>query len=224
MENRAKQVAALEAVKWIKNGMIIGVGTGTTVYYFIQELIQQCQKGLQISAIPTSVKTHNLLEGKIPIGDINKIEQIDITVDGADEINEKKEMIKGGGGALFREKMVASLSKEMIVIVDYTKQVKQLGQFPLPVEIVPFAYMCTIKRLKNLGYNPIIRRNPDGEIFITDNEHFILDIHFQKIPQNLGNDHEKIRNVIGVVETGYFSNLAGPVITGFPDGTVKIEV
>ena len=223
LQDKAKEAAGKEAVQLIQEGMIVGIGTGTTAAYFIKHLIKRCQAGLSIQAIPTSERSLELLAGHIPIADINKIPYLDMTVDGADEIDWEKRMIKGGGGALLREKLVASFSREVVIIIDSSKRVDSLGNFPLPVEIVTFAYVSILRRLEGMGYAAVLRRDKSGEIFLTDGGHYIADIHFEKPPHNLAEDQEKIRAVVGVVETGFFAHLAGRVITGYPDGKVEIQ-
>lgn len=222
-QNKAKQAAGQEAAKWIENEMVVGIGTGTTAFYFIEALIKRCQEGLRIRAIPTSAQTLKLISGHIPLADIDAISQLDITVDGADEIDWEKRMIKGGGGALLHEKIVASLSREMVVIIDPSKRVERLGKFPLPVEIVPFAYACTLGVLDRMGYTAILRQNKDGQVFLTDSGHYIADIHFSSPPEDLAEENRQIRSIAGIVDTGFFPDLAGRVITGFPDGSVEIQ-
>lgn len=219
----AKQAAGYAAVNFIQNGMIVGLGTGSTAYYFTLKLSDRCREGLKIFAVPTSEKTLKLAkENNIPLIDINTITRIDITVDGADEIDSQKRMIKGGGGALLREKIIAEMSETMVVVVDEYKLVKHLGKFPLPVEIVPFAYRFTISKIEELGYAGAIRLDEKGEKYITDNGNYIFDIHFTSL-SSPEIENNKILNITGVVETGFFFNLAKKVIIGFEDGRVEIR-
>ena len=222
--NKSKEAAGSVAAQLVKDGMLVGLGTGTTAAYFINSLILRCRQGLKVTAVATSKQSAELaLKGGIPLLDVNSISQIDLTVDGADQINAQKTMIKGGGGALLREKIIASSSREMIVIVDETKLVDQFSGFPLPVEIVPFGYNMTLHKLKKLGYEGQLRENSEGSYFLTDNGNYIFDISFQgKIENPLG-EEEKISKVPGVVTTGFFFNLAGRIIIGFPDGTTEIR-
>ncbi len=165
-----KKSAGYAAATFVKEGMIVGLGTGSTATFFIDGLIDRCREGLKIQAVATSERSENKARtGHIPLIDINTLSFIDLTVDGADEIDHDKRMIKGGGGALLREKMIASMSHETVIVVDEHKLVRQLGKFPLPVEIVPFAYVATIHRIENLGYSGQFRVNAAGELYITDN-------------------------------------------------------
>lgn len=221
---RAKEAAGHAAAELIQDGMLVGLGTGSTAEHFIDRLAQRCREGLRIQAVATSKKSSDRASvAGIPIVDVQSVIQIDITVDGADEIDEKKRMIKGGGGALVREKIIASMSREMVVVVDSTKLVKQLGKFPLPVEIVPFAYKSTIHKLEELGYKGTLRQSSESKFYITDNQNYIFDIHFPKLLLNPEKDAERIRYVPGVVDTGFFFNLAGRVVVGYEDGRVEIR-
>lgn len=219
----AKQAAGKAAVELVQNGMVIGLGTGSTAFFFIENLIERCRTTkLKITAVATSQRSSEQAQaGGIPLHDINKITSLDLTIDGADEIDHQKRMIKGGGGALLREKIIASISREMIVIVDENKVVDQLGKFPLPVEVVPFAHELTAYRLAQLGFNGSFRRTPMGELYLTDNGNYIIDIVFPNGCSTPEQDHAAIRNIPGVVEIGFFFNLAGRVIVGYSDGQVK---
>lgn len=214
----AKRLAGEKAASFIEDGMIVGLGTGSTAMHFIQHLIE---RKLKITAVASSLRSQELAKkGGIPLIDINTITRIDITVDGADEIDPTKRMIKGGGGALLREKIVASMSQEMVVIVDQTKLVSHLGTHKLPVEIVPFAYPATIHKLEARGYKGVVRL--DGRApYITENGNYIYDVQLHKChPEE---DQEAILQVPGVVETGFFLNYAGRVVVGFLDGTTQVR-
>ena len=216
----AKQAAGNAAADLIQDDMLVGLGTGSTAFFFIEKLIERCRQGLKISAVASSERSkQQALIGGIPIRDINEVTSLDITADGADEIDQKKRMIKGGGGALLREKILASMSREMIVIVDESKLVKQLGKFPLPVEIVPFAYPATIKKIEDLGFRGEIRQK-DKKIYITDNGNFIFDVHFQELCSMPEKINDALKTIPGVIETGFFFNLATRVLIGQPDGSV----
>lgn len=223
-EQRAKQAAGHAAAALIQDGMLIGLGTGSTAAYFIESLIERVQNGLKISAVGTSDRSEKQArDGGIPFVDVNTITELDVTVDGADEIDHQKRMIKGGGGALLREKIVASMSREMIVIIDEKKLVDRLGGFPLPVEVVAFAHQVTLHKIQKLGYNGSFRAVKDGSLYKTDNGNYIIDIAFQDGGcANPEKDDAIIRTIPGVVETGFFFNLAGRVIEGYQDGSVKI--
>lgn len=222
LEN-AKEAAGKAAVTLIQPGMIVGLGTGSTAAYFISHLAVRCKLGLQIVAIATSQASYDLAKSlEIPLGDPNEITFIDVTVDGADEIDNYKQMIKGGGGALLREKIVASMSQEMIVIIDSTKRVDFLGAGPLPVEIVPFAYKATIDKLEQLGYAGNLRLMKDETPFITENHNFIFEINLSHLCENPELEDRRIKNIPGVVETGFFIDIAGRVVIGWPNGFVEI--
>lgn len=220
----AKQAAGIAAAKLVQSGMLVGLGTGTTADFFIKSLIDRYHnEQLDIKVFPSSNKTAELaLEGGLPLCDENHAIGLDITVDGADEIDPQKRMIKGGGGAMLREKIVASISKEMIVIVDQSKLVERLGGCPLPIEIVPFGCHAILWKVQNLGYNAIFRKTPEGNLFVTDNGNYIIDIHFPKGYCNPEKDQAILRSISGIVETGFFLNMAGRVIIGQYDGSVKI--
>jgi len=221
---QAKKAAGQAAAEWVQDGMLLGLGTGTTVYYFIEKLIERCKKGLKIQAVASSKETEQLaLKGNIPLIDNNTLTFLDLTVDGADKIDAQKRMIKGGGGALVREKIVASMSKEMVVIVDETKLVDQLGHCSLPVEILPFAYTATIKHITCLGYKGSLRKKNDGSLFITDNGNYIFDLIFNNLLGSPESDHEKLIHIPGVIDTGFFFHLAGRVIIGHSDGHISLR-
>lgn len=220
----AKEAAGKAAASLVQSGMIVGLGTGSTASYFITHLGELCRDGLQINVIATSQRSLNQAqEEEIPIADINDVTFVDLTVDGADEIDEKKRMIKGGGGALVREKIVASMSKEMIVIVDSTKLVNKLGKFPLPVEIIPFAYKATLQKLEQLGYTGSLRLNQNGNPFVTENHNYIYDIHLPNPCEDPEAEDLHISRVPGVVATGFFFGLAGRVVVGYGDGSFEIR-
>lgn len=218
-----KKLLGKKAVEYVKEGMKIGLGTGSTATFFIEELILKCKNGLKIEAIATSNRSYELaLKGNIPIIKSNEVKTLDLCIDGADEIDSKKTMIKGGGGALLREKIVASMSQEMIVLVDESKIVKSLGRFPLPVEIVAFGYLSTITQINSLGLYGSLRKNKENEPFITDEGHYIYDISDSlknSLPEVL---HAMLLNIPGVIETGLFINLAGRVLIGKEDGEVVV--
>ncbi|HEV8051531.1 MAG TPA: ribose 5-phosphate isomerase A, partial [Parachlamydiaceae bacterium] len=177
---KAKQAAGNAAAALIQSGMLVGLGTGSTAVFFIDSLIERCKKeSLKVTVFPSSERSaKQALAGGIPLCDENQVTSLDVTVDGADEIDNKKRMIKGGGGALLREKIIASMSKEMIVIVDPTKVVKELGGCPLPVEVVPFAHHATLYKVRNEGFDGALRLKQDGNLFVTDNGNYIIDIKF----------------------------------------------
>jgi ribose 5-phosphate isomerase A len=219
-----KKKVGTAAADLIESGMVVGLGTGSTAFYFIEELGRRCKQGLDIRAVSSSLQSLKQAQaGGIPLADIQQIEKIDIVVDGADEIDPLKRMIKGGGGAHVREKIVASMSREMVVIIDEGKLVSKLGKRPLPVEIIPFAPKATESKLEKLGYKGSWRQTAEGKPYITDNGNYILDIHFDQLRDHPEKDHEAILHVPGVVDTGFFFDLAGRIIVGFFDGQIVIR-
>ena len=220
----AKAAAGRRAAMLIENGMIVGLGSGSTAAYFIDALIHRVNQGLRISAVASSNASAKLAsQGGIRVLDINAAPKIDMTVDGADEIDQKKQMIKGGGGAHTREKILAAASHEMVVIVDETKLVNAIGQCKLPVEILHFGSPITRNRLENQGYKGQWRINADGSLFLTDNGNPIFDIRFDFPPANPEEENEQILRTLGVIDTGFFFHLAGRVLIGHLDGTVEMR-
>ncbi|MGO4184262.1 ribose-5-phosphate isomerase RpiA [Paenibacillus sp. TAF43_2] len=217
----SKKLAAEKAVEFLKDGMVVGLGTGSTAYWAIQKIGQKVKEGLSIKAIATSRASEELaIELGITMLPFAEIEQIDVTIDGADEVNNEWNLIKGGGGALLREKIVAAASKQLIIIVDESKHVGQLGRFPLPVEIVPFGYEMTIRKLRNLGAETSIRTN-ENQMFVTDNGNYIVDCQFGTISQAEQLEHT-LNLIPGVVDNGLFIGMATKVIVGYANGTVKL--
>ena len=218
----SKQLAASKAVSFIKSGMTVGLGTGSTAYWAIEMIGEEVKKNaVQIKAIATSKRSEQQARSLgIPIVSFSEIDQIDITIDGADETDEQLNLIKGGGGALLREKIVASNSRQLIIIVDETKLVKNLGKFSLPVETVVFGWEKTFQKLQSLGCIATLRMEND-EPYMTDNSNYIIDCAFGVI-QTPAALHEKINSIVGVVENGLFINLATKVIAGFDNGELKI--
>ena len=220
-QEETKRKIGEAAANIIQDGMTVGLGSGSTAFYFIQSLISRCKKGLKIHAAATSKKTLQLArEGGIPLVDVDHLTTLDITVDGADEIDPLKRMIKGGGGALVREKIIASMSLEVVIIVDESKLVDHLGTRKLPVEIIPFAHEATKRKIEKLGFNGEWRKESNGSFYITDNNNLIFDIHFPALRQNPEQDNLEIRSLPGVVETGFFFNIASKVMIGFFDGQI----
>lgn len=214
--DKEKHLAAKEAVKLIKNNQIVGLGTGSTAVYAVKEIGNLVKNGLKIHGVPTSNKTKELAETlNIPLIDINEADTIDITIDGADEFTSGLVLIKGGGGALLREKIVASMTKEEIIIADSSKKVDRLGKFPLPIEVIPFAANYVLRKLSEIqGHGKI--RIKDNSAFITDEGNYIIDTEFGVITDPVYlSDH--LNNIEGVVGHGLFINLAKKVIMGIAD-------
>jgi ribose 5-phosphate isomerase A len=209
------------AAALVEPGMVVGLGTGSTAAYFVKHLIERCRQGLKIHAIASSQAISvQAAKGGIPLLDPHAVSSLDLTIDGADEIDALKQMIKGAGGALVREKILASMSREMIVIVDESKLVAQLGKAKLPVEVIPFGHLATLHHIQKLGLKATLRKAADNSPFITDNGNYIYDIYFEAPRSHPEQDHETLIRLPGVVDTGFFFHLAGRVIIGFFDGQI----
>jgi ribose 5-phosphate isomerase A len=203
-----KELTGRAAAQMVRDGDVVGLGTGSTAYFTVIALGERVKAGLKIIGIPTSVKTADLARSLgIPLTTLDEHPEIDITIDGADEIDPKLRMIKGGGGALLREKVVASASKKMVAVVDSAKAVSVLGKFPLPVEIIAFARAVVEKKMVALGGSPKLRTKADGSPYITDNGNEILDCSFGQIadPPALA---LILSNTPGIVEHGLFIGIA----------------
>ena len=217
-----KEVVGKEAVKYVEDGMIVGLGTGSTVFYFVHALADRVKEGLNIQMVSKSIQTVELAKSLgLNIKELEEIDHIDLAVDGVDEIDKNFNAIKGGGAALFREKIVADIAKEVIWIYDESKDVEKLGKFNLPVEILPFGYSHTVRKLTEAGLNPVIRKK-DGEILITDNHNYIADLHLG-YGFDIEEVKEKLANIVGVVEHGLFLNMCKLCIKGTPGGAVIIN-
>ncbi|MBB64196.1 MAG: ribose 5-phosphate isomerase A [Waddliaceae bacterium] len=219
-----KQRVAYAAAELVQSGMVVGLGTGSTAFYFIQRLIERAAEGLNILTVATSQRSaEQAHEGGLKVLDVNEVKSIDLTVDGADEIDPQNRMIKGGGGALLREKIIASSSKKMVVIVDSSKCVEVLGAFGLPVEIVPFGYKQTIRAMKAKGYKGNLRQQNDGDLYHTDNGNYLIDLQFPDLCHDAEKTHQNLISIPGVVETGFFFNLVSQVYIGHEDGRIEIR-
>ena len=215
-----KRMAGEKAAEYIEDGMIIGLGTGSTAYYMIKKVGELVLCGLDIKAVPTSKNTEILAEkAGIPLVSIDEVKRIDLTIDGVDEIDLSFNAMKGGGGALLREKIVADIAETVIWIMDESKLVDKLGAFPLPVEVLPFGYTHVIKRLKELSFNPALRML-DGKTFVTDNGNYIVDLPLGNIV-DINKVHKQLSSIIGIVETGLFLKVCKRIIVGTSNG-VKI--
>ena len=213
-----KRLAAEKACDYIEDGMILGLGTGSTVDYALRKIGKMVNEGIKIKGIPTSFRTKKIaIEEKIPLTSLEDNPEIDLTIDGADEVDSELRLIKGGGGALTREKMIAYYSKKVIIIIDETKVVKMLGiDFYLPVETVKFGWTLTKNKLKEFNCNVELRKIMNNP-YITDNSNYIIDCEFDRIkdPEQLEID---INNIPGVVENGLFIGLADEIIVGSKQG------
>ena len=219
---KEKKIAGIKATEYIQNNMILGLGTGSTVYYMIEKVGELLRQGLNIKAVATSQSTTNLAnEFKIPLISIDEVERIDLVIDGVDEIDGQFNAIKGGGGALFREKMVANIADNVIWIMDSSKIVDSIGAFPLPVEILPYGCSHLLKKLRFLSLNPVLRVKEDIP-FITDNHNYIVDLHLGK-EFDIKYVLQKLKGITGVLETGLFLNTCDKIIIGTSDRVKVVE-
>jgi ribose 5-phosphate isomerase A len=224
-----KRAAAARAVEFVHPGMRLGLGTGSTAKHFVELLSERVHAGLDVIGVPTSETTRALAEKLgIKLTTLDETPELDLTVDGADEIAPDLTLIKGGGGALLREKIVASASATMLVIADESKCVSQLGRFPLPVEILPFGAQATRRAVEAAASAAgcpgaaIVRKGPNGHAFVTDGGHWVLDAQLQRIPdpQALA---AQLAVIPGVMEHGLFIGLARTAIVAGPDGVRLVE-
>jgi len=218
-----KQMAGEKAVEYIEEGTIVGLGTGSTVYYTIMKLGEKVRNGFKVQAIPTSIQTEKLaIEQGIHLLDLSELDSIDLTIDGADEVDPDFNLVKGMGGALVREKIVASMSKKEIIIVDDSKLVEKLGtKSPLPVEVVQFGTSFLIDKLSAFGCEPVLRMRNDRPM-LSDNKNHIIDCRFSEIgnPVKLDTD---ICRLPGVIDTGLFVGLTDMVIVAGREGVKVLE-
>ncbi|MCX3263836.1 ribose-5-phosphate isomerase RpiA [Pedobacter agri] len=221
-QDAEKLAAAKAAVKFVKDGDIVGLGTGSTATFAIQELGIMVKNGLKIKAAASSIHTEKLAKSLgIEVLSLGELSFIDISIDGADEFTESLDLIKGGGGALFREKIMASLSKNSIIVTDASKKVKKLGAFKVPVEVVPQAYQYVFNQMLILG-GKAVQRIKDNEVFITDNGNFIIDADFGLIddPAKLAS---ALNQVDGLLAHGIFINLTSKVMMSTGDQIMVFE-
>lgn len=225
-EDMAKFNAATAALDFVKDGMIVGLGTGSTSAHFVRQLGERVRQGLRVKGVPTSEATRNLAEQVgVPLLEISQVTSIDVDVDGADEVDSGFRLIKGGGGALLREKIVAAASKQMVVIADDSKWVETLGAFPLPVEVTRFGFALIQERVSEAlratgcaGDEVVLRvSGKANEPVITDGGNYILDAHAKRIP-NAEALSAALKQIAGVVEHGLFIGLSHVVIIGKAKG------
>lgn len=213
---KKKQVGE-KAAEYVKDGMSIGLGSGTTVYWTIKKLAELVKQGMNIKGIPSSRKTERWAnEFGVPLTDFSEVQHLDLAIDGADEVDPQFNLIKGGGGSLLREKLVDASTNLLIIVVDDSKIVSELGKRPLPVEVVPFGWEVTAQRISILGCVPELRIR-DNEFFVSDNGNYILDCKFDSIP-NPESLHYQLKQLLGVVETGLFIGMTHKVIVGEENG------
>jgi len=224
---RAKYAAAAKALEFIKPGMKVGLGTGSTAFYFVALLGEKVAEGFEVLGVPTSTRTREQAHAlDIPLATLEDVDGLDIVVDGADEFDPDCNLIKGGGAALLQEKLVAMSAESMIVISDDSKEVPTLGAFPLPVEVVRFGWKGTGKRIEailekaDVDGRKIDLRMAGDQPLVTDEGHYILDLHLERIGDAPALA-EALKQVTGVVETGLFINVARKVIVGEADGSVR---
>ncbi len=228
--DKAKFVAAKRAVDFVESGMRVGLGTGSTAAWMVRCLGEMVREdGLKITGVPTSTRTAELArQVGIPVVSLDEAKWLDVTIDGADEFDRDLALIKGGGGALLQEKIVATASDQMIVISDASKEVEHLGAFPLPVEVVPFGWQTTkaileetLINLEVLGQHGTLRLNGDVP-FVTDEGNFIIDLHLNRI-NNVRQTALVLNQVPGVVENGLFVDICDVVVIGHGDGLVEVR-
>lgn len=220
-----KQEAADVAVGMVDSGMVVGLGTGSTAKFAVESLGRRISEGLRIVGIPTSEATARLARSVgIRVSSLAEYTQVDLTIDGADEIQRGTlDLIKGHGGALLREKVVASSSRRLVIIADETKLVDQLGsRFPVPVEVVPFGWQAAERKLQNLGAHTKLRPGPDEKPFVTDGGNFILDCSFSPIP-NPEALNQELNSVVGVVEHGLFLHMTWRAVVAGQDGVKVLQ-
>jgi ribose 5-phosphate isomerase A len=222
--DQLKEVAAIKAVEYVRDGMVVGLGTGSTAEHAIKALGERAGTGLQIQCIPTSDASASLAtQVGLDLVDIEDEPVIDLTIDGADEVNPSLDVLKGMGGALLREKIVAAASTLEIIIVDESKLVDILGsKNPLPVEVVPFARAFAQRRLSGIARQAEIRRTPSGEEFTTDNGNLIIDCHFELGIDDAAAIEIAVNQIPGVVDNGLFIQLTHLVIVGQHDGSCRL--
>ena len=224
-----KRQAAARALEHVGDGMKLGLGTGSTAKHFVELLGERVRAGLHVIGVPTSEATRaDAARCRIPLTTLDDVDRLDLTVDGADEVDPALNLIKGGGGALLREKIVAAASDRMIVIADESKSVDVLGRFPLPVEIVPFGLAATRRAIgeafaqSGVSGQMLVRKGKDGHVFVTDGGHWIVDAHLGRIP-----DAPRLAGLLalipGVVEHGLFIGLAGTAILAGTEGIRVVE-
>ncbi|MDP1608098.1 MAG: ribose-5-phosphate isomerase RpiA [Chlamydiales bacterium] len=230
-----KKELGKKAAQLVQNGMIVGLGTGSTAECFIQSLVDRLRlEGLKIKMVASSKESAQLVMSKgLQVADLNEVSHVDLTVDGADEIDPQKRLIKGAGGALLREKILAAASREMVVIADESKLVAHLGKTKLPLEILPYGARITQLHLEALGFkgqwrgslkgkgSSIRLPHVDEDLFATEQGNVILDLFFDQPLREPNLVHEELIRIPGVIETGFFFGLAGRILIGRADGKIE---
>jgi ribose 5-phosphate isomerase A len=220
-----KQAAALKAVEYVRDGMVVGLGTGSTAKYMVIALGEKVRTGMRLRGVPTSAETALLAkQAGIPLLDTADRWEIDVAIDGADQVDPDFNLIKGGGGALLKEKIVAASAKQFIVMVDHTKQVPVLGgSFPLPIEVIPFGWGSTARQIEVLTKSRVVLRERNGVPFRTEAGNLILDVHIDRIDRP-GELETALNMIPGIVETGLFVGRTTIVIVGTPQGVHTFDV
>ena len=214
-------MAGDNAAEYVKDGMVVGLGTGSTAYHMVNAIGERVKNGLKIQAIPTSKATEaQARELGIPLLTIDEVDHVDLDIDGVDEIDPQFNAIKGGGGALYREKVVATLAKEVIWIMDESKLVDHIGAFHLPVEIAQYGSKQAMARMEEYGWNPVLRVR-DGKTFVTDNGNYIADLHLGA-GFDIADVREKLGTIVGVLEHGLFLNMCKRMIVGTSSEGVRV--
>lgn len=217
-----KKIAGYKAAEYIEDGMTLGLGTGSTAFYLVERVGQLVKQGMKLEAVATSAATEKQArELNIPLRSIDEVDHIDLAIDGVDEIDGAFNAIKGGGGALFREKIVATLADRVIWIMDESKLVDSIGNFHLPVEILLYGHTQVLRTMEELGLKPVLRMR-DGKVFVTDNGNYIADLHLGA-PMDISGVKEKLASIVGVLETGLFLNMCERIVVGTDNGARVIE-
>jgi ribose 5-phosphate isomerase A len=220
--DREKEAAARASLRFIKDGQIVGLGTGSTAAYFIRLLAEEVKKGIRIRGIPTSVQAGELASRLgIPLTTLDECQEIDVTVDGADEVDPQLRLIKGGGGAMLREKIIASATKRLLIVADASKRVPVLGKFPLAVEVIRFAQALIAKKITAMGAD-VQMRLKNGEPYVTDEGNHILDCRFGSIP-DADTLARGLSEMPGVVEHGLFIGMASTVLFATDSEIVELH-
>ncbi len=222
-QDAEKAAAAQASLRFVEDGQIVGLGSGSTAAYAVRFLGEKVRAGLKIRGIPTSIGTQHLAASLgIPLATLDQFQEIDVTIDGADEVDPQLSLIKGGGGAFLREKIIASASRQLVIIGDSSKPVPMLGKFPVPVEVVPFAQALVAKEIAALGATIKVRPDSSGKVFVTDEGHHILDCFFGQIPDPAALAL-KLEDIPGAVEHGLFIGMADVVLIGRDSGVEELR-
>ena len=221
--DQEKEAAARASLEFIKDGQVVGLGTGSTAAYFIRLLGEKVKQGLRVRGIPTSERSLELAQSlEIPLTTLDDCQEIAVTVDGADEVDPQLRLIKGGGGAMLREKIVASATRQLVIVADASKQVPVLGRFPLPVEVIRFARALVARRIEAMGAEVKLRIGADGQPYVTDENNHVLDCHFGAI-QDPERTARLLSDMPGVVEHGLFIGMASVALLARGNEIVELR-